>query len=127
MTVGLLSGGCTPAAILPASGCKICFASDDWVDSLLCHRLVKGNRAIHVAMIGHRAGLHAKRFDTLGQRLDLDSAVEKTVVSMKMEMCEVLVLHDRSALENSKRERNPKVTRSETISRGVGESTRQYL
>jgi hypothetical protein len=44
-------------------------------------------------MIGHGTRGHLQFFNTFGERFDLDSAVEKAVVSMKMEVYELAVLH----------------------------------
>jgi hypothetical protein len=44
-------------------------------------------------MIGHGARRHFQFFNTFGERFDLDGAVEKAVISMKMEVYELTVLH----------------------------------
>jgi hypothetical protein len=44
-------------------------------------------------MIGHGTRRHPEFFNPFGERLDLNGAVEKTVISMKMKMYELAVLH----------------------------------
>jgi hypothetical protein len=45
-------------------------------------------------MIRHGAGGHAKFFRSPGKRLDLNCAVEKTVIGVKMKVCKSLVRHN---------------------------------
>jgi hypothetical protein len=44
-------------------------------------------------MVGHGTRRHAQLFHTFGERFDLNGAVKKTVISMKMEVYEFVVLH----------------------------------
>ena len=74
----------TAAAVLPAAFSKISFAADDGLNPLPLHRVVERDCAIHVAVIGHGARVHTQRFETFGKWFDLDSAVEKTVISVEM-------------------------------------------
>ena len=60
MKIYLLAGCAPPSPILAASGSNIGFATYDWVDTALVHRVVKRNRAVHVPMISHGARVHTE-------------------------------------------------------------------
>src|SRR5436190_279617 len=122
----LFSRGGAARPVLAAARGQVCFTSNNRLNSAGLHGLVKGNSAVHVTVIGHGTGFHAQRFGAFGERFYLDGAVEKAVVSVEMKMYEVLVLHDECVLRNQTVARW-KSARVHTISRGVGESTRQHL
>ena len=82
MKVGFLSRSRAPSAIPSAAGRDIRFAANDGLDTPRFHRVVERNRAVHVAMVGHGACLHAQVFKAFGKRFDLNSAVEKAVVGV---------------------------------------------
>ena len=82
MKVDLLSGSRAPRAIPSTAGRDISFAADDWLDAARFHRVVERNRAVHVAMVGHGARLHAQIFKAFRKRFDLNGAVEKAVVGV---------------------------------------------
>jgi hypothetical protein len=44
-------------------------------------------------MIGHGTRGHLQFFNAFGERLDLNGAVKKAVISMKVEVYELSVLH----------------------------------
>src|SRR5689334_13148678 len=71
----------------------VSLATDNGFHAMTLHRVVEGDRAEHVAMVRHGTCRHFQLFNTLGERFDLDGAVEKTVVSMKMKVYELAVLH----------------------------------
>ena len=54
-------------------------------------------------MISHGARGHAEFLETFRQGLDLDCAVQKAVVSVKVKMCEVLAFHAAKILRISER------------------------
>ena len=92
MKVCFLSGrGCR--SFLPATFRNVRFATNDWLYAAAFHRVVKGDRAKHVAMIRHGTGCHAKLLDTLGQWLYLNCAVEEAVIGVQMEMNKSLIRH----------------------------------
>ncbi len=59
------------------AGREVDLAADERLDVVRLHLLVEGDRAVHVAVVGHRARLHPQLADALGERLDLDGAVEE--------------------------------------------------
>src|SRR6185503_455787 len=71
----------------------VSLATDDWFNPTTLHRVVERDRTEHVAVIGHGTRRHFQFFNAFGERFDLDGAVEKAVVSMKMEVYELAVLH----------------------------------
>src|SRR2546428_13209805 len=99
MVVCFFARCCSTGAILSAAGGHICLATDDRLDSLPLHRVVKRNCAIHIAVICHSARIHAEFLHACGERIDLNGAVEKAVVSMKMQVNEIFVSHDYEIVE----------------------------
>src|SRR5437763_2951612 len=94
MMIPFLAWRAGTRAILAVAECKISLASDNRLDAARFHRIVKSDRAIHVAMIGHGAGIHAQRFQALRQRFDLNSAVEKAVVGVQVKVSETVFRHN---------------------------------
>src|SRR5437870_11016790 len=127
MKINLLAGCASPAAIFAASGSNVSFATDDWLNTALVHCVVEGDRAVHISMISHGARGHAEFLETFRQWLDLDCAVQKAVVSVKVKMCEVLAFHGAKIFENFGTPGDSELIRNHTISRGVEESTKQYI
>ena len=80
-------------AITPAAAADVGLTADDGFDSLGFHRVVERDGAEHVAVIGHGARGHAQFRDPLGQWLNLDGAIQQTVVGMKMQVYEFIVGH----------------------------------
>ena len=93
MMVCLLAGR-SRSFLRPATACDVSFATDNRLDTAALHGVVKRDRAKHVAVIRHGTGGHAELFGSLGQWFYLYCAVEKTVVSVEMEVCKSSVLHD---------------------------------
>jgi len=83
----------TRRLVLPAATSNVSFASDDRINTAVLHRVVKRNGAKHVAVISHCTGLHSKFFNSGRKWLDLNRAIKKAVVSMKVEVYELTVLH----------------------------------
>src|SRR6186713_713523 len=92
MMVCLLTGRAR-GLLFAAAARDVSLATDDRFNPPILHRVVERDCAVHVAMIGHGARRHLHFFNTFGERFDLDGAVEKAVVSMKMEVYELAVLH----------------------------------
>ena len=82
--VRLFSRHGAAAAVLSTALGQIGLAADDRLDTATLHGVVERNSAIHVAVIGHGAGVHTQRFETFGEWFYLDGAVEKTVISVQM-------------------------------------------
>jgi len=80
-------------SIFAATDREIGLASDNRLDPLRLHRVVERDRAVHVAVVGHGARVHAQRSQAFGKRFDLDGAVEQAVVGVKMKVNEILLLH----------------------------------
>ena len=64
------------------------FASDDGMDSALLCLGIKIHHAVHGAVVGDGAGVHAQFFDAVEQRPDAVCAVQETVFGVQMKMCE---------------------------------------
>src|SRR4029078_1180402 len=63
------------------------------LNAAILHGVVERNRAKHVAVSGHCTRLHAKFFNSVCKWLDLNRAVQKAVVSMKVEVYELAIRH----------------------------------
>ena len=85
--------GRTRGLLFAAAARDVSLAADDGLNPTTLHRVVERDRAEHVAVIGHRTRGHLQFFNPFGEWFDLDGAVEKAVVSMKMEVYELTVLH----------------------------------
>jgi len=92
MKICLLTGRAR-GFVLAAAARDVSFAADNRLYAAILHRVVKRDRAVDVAVICHGARRHTQLFHTFGERFDLNGAVEKTVISMKMEVYELAVLH----------------------------------
>src|SRR6266487_7092306 len=58
--------GCAPASsVLTAAGCDVRLATDNRLDSLRVHRVVKRNRAVYIPVVRQRARLHLFPYTTL--------------------------------------------------------------
>jgi hypothetical protein len=77
-------------------------------------------------MIGHGARSHSHLFKALRKGFDLDSAVKKAVICVEVKMYEVPALHS-AKLSGISQPTESEVIRDHTISRGVGESTKQHI
>jgi hypothetical protein len=94
MIVGLFPRrGCALFSLQSAAQRDVDLAADDRFDALLLHRVVERDRAIHIPVIGHRAGRHSERRDTLGKRFDLNRPIEQAVVCMQVQVNEILIAH----------------------------------
>src|SRR6185369_14177682 len=80
-------------AFLSVISGQIDLATDYRLDPVGPHLVIKGNSAIHVSMVGDRAGWHLKLSDTLRKRLDLVRRVEQAIIRMQMQMYEWLIGH----------------------------------
>jgi len=99
---------CGGRPIFSAALGNVGFATDDWLDTARFHRVVKSDRAKHVAVVGHRTRRHPEFFDAFGERLDLNSAVEEAVIGMKMKVDEVWVRHRNNEMYNAAAWKQPK-------------------
>ena len=79
--------------LFAAAAGDVSLATDDRFHTLILHRVVERDRAVHVAVIGHGTCGHLQFFNTFGEWFDLNGAVEKAVISMKVEVYELSVLH----------------------------------
>ncbi len=84
----------TPGAILAAARGDVGLATNNRFNPMRVHRVVKRDRAIHIAVIGHGARFHPQFLGALGERIDLNGSVEEAVIGMKVEMYEVFGVHD---------------------------------
>ncbi len=57
--------------VVARGGREVNLAADQRLDAVRLHLAVEGDCAVDVAVIGHRARLHAEFLDALGERLDL--------------------------------------------------------
>src|SRR5438128_12475492 len=64
-------------------------AANDWLDSRGFGGIHKMHRAKNIAVVGHGHGRHAQLLHVLAKLLDVTSAVEHRVVSMKMKVNEL--------------------------------------
>ena len=92
MEVCLLTGRAR-GFVLATAARDVSLAANDRLHAAILHRVVKRDGAVDVAVIRHGTRRHAQLFHTFGKRFDLNSAVKKTVISMKMEVYELAVLH----------------------------------
>src|SRR6185436_19374480 len=92
MMVCLLTGRAR-GLLFAAAARDVSLATDNRLDPPILHRVVERDRTVHVAVISHGTRGHLQFFNTFGERFDLDGAVEKAVISMKMEVYELAVLH----------------------------------
>src|ERR1041384_7636001 len=92
MEVGLLTGR-AGGFVLAAAARDVSLASDNRLNAAALHRVVKRDCAEDVAMVGHGTRGHLQFFNAFRERLDLNGAVNKAVVSMKVEVYELSVLH----------------------------------
>jgi hypothetical protein len=90
--VSLLSG-CRGCSILPAALRNVSFAADYRIYAATLHRVVKRDRAKHVAVIRHGASRHAKFLGSLRKWLYLNRSVKEAVIGVKMEVNESLIRH----------------------------------
>ena len=67
----------------------VSLTTDDRLHAVILHRVIERDRAEHVAMISHGARRHTQFVNAVGKRFDLNCAVEKTVISMQMEVYEL--------------------------------------
>ncbi len=74
---------------VPAAPRGINLASEDGVDLRLFRRLVEGNRAKHVAVIGDGDGGHSPGRDTLDEVLHLHRSVEKRILRVNVQVDEL--------------------------------------
>ncbi len=77
-----------------AFGGDIQFAADDRFDSVLIGMLIKIDRPVKIAMIGHRNGGHLIFFCLLKKVIETNRAVEETVLGMNVKMNKIGVFHD---------------------------------
>src|ERR1044072_6404859 len=85
--------GCTRGFLFAIAACDVSLTDDNWFHTTTLHRVVERDCAVHVAVIGHGTRGHLQFFNTFRERFDLNGAVKKTVVSMKMKVYELSVLH----------------------------------
>ena len=69
-------------AVLARSARKIRFHANNRLDVSGLHLLVKGNRAVNIAVIGDGARLHAIGVQVFRQRADLNRAVKQAVIGV---------------------------------------------
>src|SRR5215211_2958722 len=86
--------------LFAAAARDVSLATDDRFNPTPLHRVVERDRAEHVAVIGHGTRGHLQFFNTFRERFDLDGAVKKAVISMKMEVYELSVLHFMQSIHN---------------------------
>lgn len=86
--ISFLSRGGGTRAILAVTDGEISLASDNRLDPFRLHRVVERDRAVHVAVVGHGARVHAQSSQAFGKRFNLDGAVEQAVVGVKMKVNE---------------------------------------
>src|SRR6185503_9065626 len=79
--------------LFAAAARDVGLAANDRFHTTTLHRVVERDRPVHVAVIGHGTRRHLQFFNSFGERLDLNGAVKKTVISMKMKVYELVVLH----------------------------------
>ena len=84
---------CARGFFLAIAARDVGLATDDRLHVVVLHRVVERDRAEHVAVIGHGTRLHSHFRNSIGERFYLNGAVKKTVISMKMEMYELAILH----------------------------------
>src|ERR1044071_1006754 len=92
MEVGLLAGR-AGGLVLATAARDVSLASDNRLHATTLHRVVERDCAEDVAMVSHGTRGHFQFFNAFGERFDLDGAVKKTVISMKVEVYELSVLH----------------------------------
>src|SRR5689334_6716955 len=92
MKVGLLTRR-TRGFLFATAARDVSLAADDRLHAAILHRVVKGDGAEDVAVIRHGTRRHFQLFHPFGEWFYLNSAVEQTVISMKMEVYELAVLH----------------------------------
>jgi len=71
-----------------ASRGHIGFAADDGLDACIVGFAIELDGPEHVAMVGHRDGRLARRFNLLDERFDLIRAVKETELCMEVEVDE---------------------------------------
>src|SRR5689334_4424384 len=67
--------------------------SDDRLNPGSLHLVVKRDRTVEISVVGYGYGARSKFLCSLCKRFDLDCAVEKTEVRVKMEVHEVFFVH----------------------------------
>src|SRR5882724_6145155 len=91
MVRAFLPGGVTAVSVL-APG-DVGFHADDGLDARGLHLIVKGNRAVQIAVIGYRYGTGAEFLGTLSEGLYLDRSVKETEVGVKMKVDKIFFVH----------------------------------
>ena len=71
-------------------------AAHDRLDAGLMRRIHKMYRAKDIAVVGHGHGRHAQLVNALDQFLDVASAVEQRIITMQMQMDELIFAHEGS-------------------------------
>src|SRR5690349_10932940 len=79
--------------LFPIDARDVRLTADDGLHTVVRHRIVKRDRAVHVAVVRHRTRRHSQLLNAAGQGFYLNCAVKQTVVGMKMKMYELAVLH----------------------------------
>src|SRR5690349_24910645 len=92
MKVRLLTGR-AGGLLFAVAARDVSLTPDDRFNPTTLHRVVERDRAEHVAVIRHGTRRHLQFFNAFGERFDLNGAVEQAVVSMKMKVYELAVLH----------------------------------
>ncbi len=92
--ISFFSRGGGAGSIFAATDREISFASDNRLDPFRLHRVVERDGAVHVAVIGHGTRVHAQRSQAFGKGFDLNGAVEQAVVGVKVQVDEILLLHN---------------------------------
>ena len=74
------------ALFKPASRRYIRLVADNRIDPLVAARRIKLERTIQVAMIRNRQRVHPQLFGPIDQRIDRAGSIQKTVMTMAMQM-----------------------------------------
>src|SRR5262249_38796036 len=75
-------------AFVPAFGGDIGLVAENWIDAGFLGGLIELERAVEVAVIGDRQGVHAERFGAADEFIDRTGAVEEAVVTVAMQVNE---------------------------------------
>ena len=79
--------------IKTAFGRDIQFTADDRFDSVLIGMLIKIDRPVEIAVIGHRNGRHLIFFCLLEKVIEANRTVEEAVLGVKVKMNEIGMFH----------------------------------
>jgi hypothetical protein len=81
------------SAVKPAGGGNIHFAADNGFDVAFFRRVIKLDGPEQVAMVRHGDGGHFQGRGPVHELADFASPVKKTVISMKVQMNEIVGCH----------------------------------